>query len=242
MLALSLSARFHHPILRGFAAKSASAVAKRFPCPANAVRATFCQLQECPDWRWQEGRSCCHARTPDPKPVGKVVFSATTGGRRLRYRVPAEQKRRNVKAASTRPVAPPPPAAAQAAAPNRPQNAGTKNPIQSVLTKNQLILDSRLDANNLPTSSACSECTVTAFGENRSRRACSRSFTWRPARCGSRGRLTRCSDRCRRSKASSQRHLPDDQPTNSYPANAGEQHYIELSFEPKSIYYHFYQI
>ena len=178
----------------------------------------------------------CHA---EPKAPAEVVFEPAVA----EISGPGtEQKSRNVKATSARPVAPPPPAAAQAAAPNRPQNAGTKNPIQSVLTKNQLILDSRLDANNLPTSSACSECTVTAFGENRSRRACSRSFTWRPARCGSRGRLTRCSDRCRRSKASSQRHLPDDQPTNSYPANAGEQHYIEASFEPKSIYYHFYQI
>ena len=64
-----------------------------------------------------------------PKAIWQDQPKLCSSHRRLRYRVPAaEQKSRNVKATSGRPVAPPPPAAAQAAAPNRQQNAGTKNP------------------------------------------------------------------------------------------------------------------
>ena len=94
---------------------------------------------------------------------------------------PGTEQSRNVKATSARPVAPPPPAAAQAAAPNRQQNAGTKNPIRSVLTKNPPIPGTRPHPIDPPIRSPCSRCTVTAARQNTSRRACSRSFTGRPA-------------------------------------------------------------
>ena len=121
-----------------------------------------------------------HAQTAQSQFPGsaKVVSQPSTAGI---SGAGTEQKSRNVKATSARPVAPPPPAAAQAAAPNRQQNAGTKNPIQSVLTKNPPIPGTRPHPIDPPIRSPCSKCTVTAARKNTSRRASSRSFTGCPA-------------------------------------------------------------
>ena len=124
----------------------------------------------------------CTLHIAQPKASSSISTElCPSSHRRLGSRVPAPSRSRNVKATSARPVAPPPPAAAQAAAPNRQQNAGTKNPIQSVLTKNPPIPGTRPHPIDPPIRSPCSRCTVTAARRNTSRRASSRSFTGRPA-------------------------------------------------------------
>ena len=172
----------------------------------------------------------CGSRYAEPKASWQDQPKLCSSHRRLRHRVPAaEQKSRNVKATSGRPVAPPPPAAAQAAAPNRQQNAGTKNP--NPICFNQKSTDPELTAtpNGPPDQFSLLPVHCHCCSSKYEHSSVLPLFHLVPGRCGSRGRLTPVLGPLPPPEGfpPSLRHLAADHPTNPYPlrhqSDAGEQ-------------------
>ena len=124
-----------------------------------------CQRASGQDWGWQVPPSACvscHARLRSTSRHHRGAAAAISGLGPQR-----ESGLHRAAGSSAAPHSPPQPhTAAQAAAPNRQQNAGMENSIQTVVAKNSPI--SRLEPIpiHLPTPPAHSGGTVTAGVEN----------------------------------------------------------------------------